>query len=202
MLHSSGVRKYVNGDKIISVMTTGAVQQLGWMDRSTLSEWYKEDPDKNHIGMVDLFTNFAGITVPMLKNLFDKKAVISVNGMDGKFTYDIPMYVPSGTFTMKDTGEGIEAPGIDESYFTIALSKAFNPGDVLSYAKDGKAEQVVVSEDHQVIAEGDYFLHTVQMNTTDKKKYFPKEKLKGGIQYWRIGHVIGEFSEQFTSYLS
>lgn len=187
----------VNGDKVIGFTTSQIIKQKGWADRASLASWYQEDYSKNHIGMVNLFTNYTDTKIPMLKNLFDSKAVLEVNGMDGSFTYDVPVRKHNGTYTMKDTSMDSETPGIDESYFTVGLSREFRPGDVLSYSEK-YGEQFVVSEDHPVIQEGDYWLHTVQHNSLDGTKWFPADKLKKGIQYFKTGHILGEFSTQFS----
>lgn len=192
------IPQVVNGDQVIGFTTTGKVKELGWMTRPSMSAWYQEDPTKHHLGMVELFTNFAQVKVPMMKNLFDKKAVIEVDGMDGSFTYDLPVYKPTGTFTMKDTSGYSDFPGLDESVFPIALSKPYQPGDVLTYDKQYGA-QLVVSEDHEVLQEGDYYVHMVHMNTMDASAYFDKAKLVAGIQYWKIGHALGELSTQFSN---
>jgi len=188
----------MNGDQVIGFTTTERVKSLGWSDRATLAAWYREDPTKNHLGLVELFTNFSQVKVPMMKNLFDKKAVLEVNGMDGSFTYDLPVYKPTGTFTGRDTSGLHEFPGIDESTFTISLSKPYRPGDTLTYDKQYGLE-IEVSEDHEVIQEGDYFLHTVKLKTNDKRAYFDKDKLRRGIQYFKTGHGLGEFSTQFSN---
>jgi hypothetical protein len=194
----TNVPKVINGDTVIGFKTTESVKQMGWMDRASLSSWYKEDPNKNHLGLVNLFTNFAEVRVPIYQNLFANKAVMEVNGADGTFTYDLPVYKPTGTFTMKDTSTEHDFPGIDESLFPIGLSKPYQPGDVLTYDKQ-YGDQLVISEDYPITQEGDYWLHMATINTQDAAKYFDKSKLKAGIQYFKIGHVLGEFSTQFSN---
>lgn len=194
----NGIPRVVNGDSVIGFTTTGMVKQAGWMDRATLASWYKEDPTKNHLGLLQLFTNATEVQVPNYMGLFEKKAVLEVNGMDGSFTYDLPVVKPTGTFTMKDTSTESDAPGIDEGLFPIGLSKPYQPNDILTYDKQ-YGEQIVVDEDHPVTQEGDYWVHMVRYNTMDKRAYFPKEKLKAGIQYFKIGNILGEFSTQFSN---
>lgn len=191
--------KTMNGDRVIGFTSTKKVKELGWADRASLASWYVDDPTKNYMGMIDLFTNYAEVKIPFMKDLFDKKAVIEVNGMDGAFTYDLPVNRKTGTYTVKDTSiEAGEKPGIDESYFTVGLSKPYQPGDKLGYdAMHG--QQFIVSDQHQVVLEGDVYLHTVSLITNDKNAYFPKEYLKPGIRYWKLGNTIGEFSENFSN---
>lgn len=195
----NGLPTTYNGDKVIKFTSSKMVKQRGWMDRATMSSWYEEDPEKNYFGLVDLFTNFAGVRIPMMKGLLDRKAVLNVNGLDGSFRYGIPVYKNTCAVTMADTSEDFEQPGIDGSFFTIALSKAYMPGEKVTYSL-AFGEQVIVSEDHQVIQEGEYFLHTVQLIGNDPRAFFPKDKLKSGIEYYKVGQSIGENSTQFGNF--
>lgn len=196
---TKGMMKTFNGDTVIGFMNSKAVKELGWADRASLNSWYQDDPSNNYMGMIDLFSNYAEEEIPFMKGLFNKRAVIEVNGMDGSFTYDLPVYKKTGTYTAKDTSNDHgDTPGIDESYFTIALNNPFQPGDILGYDAS-YGQQFVISEDHTVVQEGDYWLHTVQMVSNSGAAYFPKEKLKAGIRYWKIGHSLGEFSEQYSN---
>lgn len=196
---TNGMPKKVNGDRVVGIVSTKKLKEFGWADRASLASWYADDPTKNYMGMIDLFTNYAEVKIPFMKDLFNKKAVIEVNGMDGTFTYDLPVNRKTGTYTVKDTSvEAGEKPGIDESYFTIGLSRPYQPGDKLSY-DFMYGQQLIVSDQHQVVLEGDVYLHTVQLITLDKSAYFPKEYLKAGIRYWKVGNTIGEFSEKFSN---
>lgn len=187
----------VNGDMVIGFTSTQLMKDAGWADRASISSWYQEDTTKNHIGMVELYTNYAQVSVPMMKDLFSKRAMLEVNGMDGTFTYDIPVYKDCRTVTMIDKSTLSDFPGIDESVFEVNLSRRFNPGDVLTYDKQ-YGEQFVITEDAEVIQEGDTFTHMAHLASNDGAKWFPKDKLKAGIQYWKVGHVLGEFSEKFS----
>lgn len=190
--------KVINGDTIIGFMNSKKIKELGWADMSSLASWYQDDPNKNHLGMVQLFSNMADYRMPTYENFFKTKAVIEVNGMDGKFTYDLPVTKPSGVFTSEDTSTFSDVPGIEGSVFPIILDQPFTKGDVLTYdAMHGS--QVVVSEDYEVEQMGDSWKHWVTLNTMEPAEYFPKEKLKAGIQYFKIGHILGEYSEQFSN---
>lgn len=190
--------KVINGDTVIGFTNTKKVKDLGWMDMASLSSWYHDDPNKNHLGMVELFSSMADYRMPVYKNFFKKGAVIEVNGVNGKFTYDLPVRKPTGVYTAKDTSDYSEAHGIDGTVFPIALDQPFTVGDVLTYdAQFG--ENIIVSEDHEVRKEGDYWVHMVKFVTNDAYGYFPKDKLKAGIQYFKIGHAAGEYSEKFSN---
>lgn len=195
--HFNNLPQTLNGDKVIKFTSSKKVKENNLFDRPSITAWYEEDPDKNHLGLIDLFANASQIKIPTMKGLLDKKSVLKVNGFDGTFTYELPVYKSLCAVTMKDTSEeNGDQPGIDESYFTIALSKAYRPGESLTYSYM-YGEQVIVSEDHQVVQEGDYFIHTVKMVSNDPEKWFPKDQLKKGIEYFKVGQNLGENSTQY-----
>lgn len=197
----SGIKNFpktINGDTVIGFTNTKKVKDLGWMDMASLSSWYYDDPNKNHLGLVELFSSMADYRMPVYKNFFKTGAVLEVNGANGKFTYDLPVVKPTGIYTSGDTSDYSDTPGIDGTVFPIKLDQPFTNGDVLTYdAQYG--EQVVVSEDHPVEQEGDSWVHWVKYVTNDAFGYFPADKLKTGIQYFKVGHVLGEYSEQFSN---
>jgi hypothetical protein len=190
--------KVINGDTVIGFTSTKKIKDLQWMDMASLSSWYQDDPEKNHLGLVELFSSMADYRMPIYKNFFKNKEVLEVNGANGTFTYDLPVKKSTGCYTAGDTSDYAEAPGIDGTVFPIVLDEAFTPGDVLTYdAMYG--EQVIVSEDHEVIKEGDTWRHMVTLVSNDGGAWFPADKLKTGIQYFKVGHGLGEFSEKFSA---
>lgn len=192
-----GVPQVVNGDTVVGFVNSSTVKQQGWMDMPSLSSWYEDNPEKNHLGMVELFSAMQNKRLPIYKDLFKNKAILEVNGMQGSFTYDLPVVKRNGCYTAKDMSFQ-EFAGNDNTTFKIALDQPFVAGDVLTYdAQYG--EQVVVSEDHEVIQEGDYWVHTVTLVTNEAEAWFPSDKLRAGIQYFKVNHTLGEFSEQFSN---
>lgn len=188
----------INGDTVVGFTNTKKIKDLGWMDMASLSSWYNDDPLKNHLGLVELFSTMADYRMPSYEGFFKKGAVIEVNGMNGKFTYDLPVKKTYGIYTTGDTSTYSEAPGIDGTVFPLELDQPFTSGDVLTYdAMYG--EQVVVSSEHEVEQIGDSWVHWVIYNTTDKSGWFPAEYLKPGIQYFKIGHTLGEYSTEFSN---
>ena len=188
----------INGDTVIGFTTSKKVKDLGWMDMASLSSWYQDDPNKNHLGLVELFTSMADYRMPVYKDFFKAGAVIEVNGANGKFTYDLPVTKPNGIYTSGDTSDYAECHGIDGTVFPIEFDQPFVVGDIITYdAMYG--EQVVVSEDHPVRQKGDTWVHMVKYLTNNAFKFFPADKLKTGIQYFKVGHILGEYSEQFSN---
>lgn len=195
--HLKGFPRHINNDLVVGFTSTQKVKMKGWEDLSTLADWYQEDPNKKHFGLVSMFSEASDFRMPSYKKMFQEGAVYEVIGADGSFLYELPVETDSGCYTVGDTSTYSEAHGIDGSVFPIRLNKEYRPGDVLTYdAYYG--EDIVVSEDYVVKREGDAFIHMVQIATQNAAAYYPADKLKAGIQYFKIGNILGEYSEQFS----
>ena len=193
----SGIRTNVNGDRVIHFSNTKQFKKSGLLDVQSLSAWYDNDPAKNHLGLVNLSSSISKEEFPLLMNFFTKGAILKVNGMGDRFTYDIEIKQTSGTTTLADTSDYSTEAGIDGSYFPIVLSELFRPHVVVSYDLR-YGQQVMVSEKHEVTQEEGGFRHWVRLVTEDPKESFDNNFLKAGIDYFVVGHNLGEFSEEFA----
>ena len=70
----------VNGDTVIGFTSTQKAQELGWVDLPSLSSWYQEDPDKNHLGLIELFSSQADYRMPTYKKFCEKNNYLTKNG--------------------------------------------------------------------------------------------------------------------------
>lgn len=188
-----------NGDQVIKTVQSKSINmQNQLMDVPTMSQFMQDDPMKYHLGMVPFFGQQSpaiqnGIFPELLKN----KAVMEVNGPDGRFTYDIPLESSPHTFTSRDFSKQEGVLGIDNSKFKIGLSKLYTTGDILSNDPD-YGQQIMVTDD-EVDVQGDTFIHTVKLVTNDRQDYFMKSNLKKGITYFKVGHAIqGERATNFS----
>ena len=51
-----GIQKFVTGDKVLMFAPSTKVKNIqGVMDLSTISQWYSEDPERRHLGMMEFF---------------------------------------------------------------------------------------------------------------------------------------------------
>jgi len=187
-----------NNDQVI--MFTGAknVKSIqGYQDLPSMYSWYKEDPDKHHLGMMSLWGQQAQVTYPIYRELLQSKSVIEVNGFDGGFTYDIPVHEYKGVYTSRDMSWQ-QFPGLDGGSFKITLSREYTTGDILSNDVEF-GQQIVVSGEEPVQQMGDGFEHTVKLVDNDKETWFLAGNLAKGITYFKVNHVIlGERGTNFS----
>lgn len=187
-----------NGDTVIAYTSAKTVRSsLVEHDLSSLEEWYAEDPDKNHLGLLQLFSNIANYPLPMYLGMIKQDATITVNGANGTFRYDLPITESMEVVTVEDTSFKYAKPGIDESLFEIVLNAEFTQNDILTYdVIDGC--QLVISNERPPKQEGENWRYWCKLWSRDRVKYFPKDKLRSGIKYFKITNVLGEFSTEFS----
>lgn len=189
----------IAGNNVVAFTNAKEVKAyFGETDLSSLARWYEEDPNKNHLGLINFFRGIENYPIPMYMGMIKNGATISVNGPNGTFRYDIPVSKSFELVTVADTSNQYK-PGQDGGIFDIVLSHKFEPGDILTYnAKRGC--QMIVSGEWEIRNENGGWRHSVKMVSMSKFKYFPKEFLKAGVQYWKIGHGMGEYSTQYSSF--
>jgi len=187
------------GNQVISFMGRQEVSKAfqGVMDNASLHSWYGEDPVNAHRGLI---TSWNAMDPNYTKSIYDDlvmdKSVIEVNGWDGYFTYDTPVYEETGCYTEVDMSHQ-KYPGIDGNIFYITLNREFAPGTVLLYDSfDG--DQIIVSEEEEVINTGTGFQHPVKLVTNDKGAWFREDMLAKGIQYFAINHGVSEYGTRLA----
>lgn len=190
----------INGDYVVGFTNVKELKTLGWMDSAKVSTYLMDEKDshRKHLGLVNLFATSHQQATPFLKDLFESAAVLEV--AEGQsITYDLPVdRTEIKCYTAEDTSAEVDYPGIDGGIFAIVLSNEFTKGDILGY-DPVYGQQVMVSTEHEVEQVGENFRHYVTLQTNDKKKYFPKEKLKAGIEYVKISHKLNEFGTDYSS---
>ena len=192
-------RSLYNGDHVIKFTDRKTVQSIqGYQDMASMGSWYQEDPNKHHLGLMQLWGQQAKTTYPMYRELLANKAVMEVNGEDGSFTYDIAIKESMNCTTIRDTSNQ-DFPGIDESPFKIVLTKQFAPGDVLS-CDPLYGDQIVVSGDEEIRLVNEGFEHSVKLVSNSKRAYYDASLLVKGIQYYKISHTMfGEYAQNYSN---
>lgn len=190
------IPKIVNGDQLIAFMPSKQVKSIsGYQDMPSMHSWYKDNPDKAHLGLMNLWGKQANQTYPSIyRELLKNRSVLEVNGFEGGFTYELPIEENKGCYTVRDMSHQIK-PGIEGNTFEIVLNKQFSPGDTISN-DPYRGQEVVVSQEEPIVPEGEGWRHTVKLVDQDKETYFLASNLRAGISYYKTGHgVFGEYGE-------
>lgn len=192
MAKATNIIKQFNNGTLIASVPKSRVKDLGFTDVSLLRDTFKEN--RQHLGMITLFEQMDLVKVPLLKELTANKQYMYVNGMNGSFTWDVPL---DATFpqVVMDVEEG-EYLGVDGGSFKIKLSYPFRQNDILTYDPVDGVQVVVIGD--EIEDTGDGYIHTVQLVTTNREAYFPKSKLVAGTRFGKIDNIIGEYDKQFS----
>ncbi len=195
------LRESVNGDQVIGFTSAKEWQMSKFVDSARLSTYFQEDDGKSHtkyLGLINLFATTEHIAVPTMQNLLKDAAVLEVEPGQS-ITYDLPVNRSSTEcMTIEDTSEKFEKPGYDGTIFEIVLSREYAKGDILGYdLMYGEQIKVVEFMDAEIHGEG--FKHYVTLWTKDRSKWFPSDKLKAGISYFKITNVLGEYDTNYST---
>lgn len=193
-----GIPNLIGGNDVITFTNSKAVKAyFGETDLQTLSSWYEEDPDKHHLGLINLSRGVENYPVPMYVGMIKNGATISVNGPNGTFRYDMPVSKSDVIQTILDTSDQY-MPGRDGGIFKIAFNHKFEPNDIITYSAT-RGCQLMVSSEWEIKKINGGWLHYVRMVNMERAKFFPKQFLKAGVKYWKITDGLGEYSTQFSS---
>jgi hypothetical protein len=191
----------INGDNVIGYTSARRIADLAYQDRARLDSWYRENPDRTHLGLLQTVSARENVAFPLFEDLLKNAGRITVNGPGGTFRYDMPVNTVQSTYTVADTCTRHERPGIDSGVFEIILNQPFSPGDVLTYGAQS-GQNIMVSGETPVRQVGSGYLHTVKLVSQTRKSWYPPDKLRAGIQYFKIGHLAGEYSTQLSAPLA
>lgn len=187
-----------NGDQIIATMKAKDMKTYGgYQDYSTLTQWYREDPLKNHLGLQSFFGQQTKTQYPIYQELLQNKAVLEVNGWEGSFTYDVPVETVDELMTVVDHSDQ-EYAGVDGGTFKITLNEELAPNTTLT-ADAMFGLELRVSDAAPVKSKGGaQFEHLVTINTNNRETAYPSYLLGKGISYFVTGHGIAEYGTEFA----
>lgn len=187
-----------NGDQIIATMKAKDMKSFGgYQDYSTLTEWYKEDPLNNHLGLQSFWGQQTGVSYPIYQDLLQNKAVLEVNGWEGSFTYDVPVESVDELMTTIDNSDQ-EYAGIDGGPFKITLNEELSPGTTISADVMFGLELAVVGDEPVRSKGGGSFEHTVVLNTSNRDTWYPSYLLGKDITYFVTGHGTPEYGTELA----
>lgn len=197
MIQQKGTPKHFNSnDEVIMFVDSVDVKKMmqigGGFDYPTITSFYNEDPNRRHKGMMSLWgqqTNVNYQESNIVQDLYMKGSVLEVNGWDGGYTYDLPIYDYKGCYVTRDTSNQNYA-GIEGNKFKLVLNKPYTAGDTLSADKEF-GQTVQVSYDDPVVAVAEGYEHTVTLVTNSKSAFYDTKYLVKGVQYEKVSHYIG-----------
>lgn len=202
LLQRQNVPTHMNGEEIISIVQGkkffNAATFQGMIDRNEYL--YNEENNRYHLGLLSSWGMQGRETYPMISKLLERGAELKVKGFFGEFTYDKPFYDPKeGMKTIASTmDEAGDYPGIDESEFDIILSEKCYPGDIIGTDPYGDEDQLYVKSAEASTLHGEGWRVTVTLTSGDPEKYYNPAYLDKGIHYYKINHVVVEYTTQFT----
>lgn len=198
-VQQTGIPYQIYGNEVIGFTKSKDLKKLvpGHIDITSLQEYYDADPMRAHLGMQASWQQQETTYKPIYNELLEKRNVIEVDGFEGEFTFDVPVYTDSRIETVGDTSDQ-PYPGIDDTVFKIILSDMFTKGDVLTADPWHNEYQIVVDTDEEVKQVGSGYLHYVKLTSHSKNKSYPTWLLKPGVKYTKINHVGNEFSTTFS----
>lgn len=197
----------LNSDEIVGFVAPQILKGVqGYLDKPTVFETmyskYDEKSHIKHLGMLNLMGEANKVHLPMMHDLLKGNAVLEV-AEGTRVQYDLPIpREPSDTaIVMVDTSteeeNGTLYAGVP---FKVILDRPFTAGDILKPNPTG-GFQVRVSNDEDVEPYGGgAWLHYVIYDGNGKSKnVFPKQFLKEGMPFFKIGHKNGEYGTQFST---
>lgn len=191
-----------NGDQVIAFMGEKEYKLVSKeMDLSNLQSWFDEDIDTRNIGIIRPFGNQARISESYYLNLFDKAAVIKVNGMNGSFEYEYDISTSNEVIVVKDTSMkyDIAELGLNESHFEVVLNVKLDPGHVIGTSFTAGQQIYVIDEKPVLPAVGGGWIHYCRLSTNDKEATYDPKFLRKDTRYEIITHRLGgEFSDQYA----
>lgn len=167
-------------------------------DLNSLHSLYGRDRLTTYKGMIRLFNQKRLMNTPLLDLIAQQNAVEYVNGPEGRYRYGVPFNMDF-PYIVEDLSGDNPFPGIDGQKFKVKVSEnIFSNTDLLTYDFMW-GEQLYVTPD-EIYEESDGWVLTVSLpQGTDRKKYFPKDKLRPGTPIYKLTNVNGEYDTQKSS---
>lgn len=198
-VHQTGMPHEIYGNEVIGFTKAKDLKKLvpGYIDLTSMQEYYYKDPMKAHLGMQASWQQQESTYKPIYNDLLEKRNVIEVDGFEGDFTFDIPVYTESRVETTGDTSDQHYA-GVDDTVFKIILSDLFTKNDVLTADPFYNEYQIIVDSDEEVKQVGTGYLHYVKLTSFSKNKAYPSWLLKPGVKYTKVNHAGSEYTTSFS----
>lgn len=202
LVQQTGIPGQLNGERVIAVIrgkeNYNSSTFQGMIDRNELL--FEEDHNRYHLGLITSFGMQGKESFSNILELLKTGGELKVNGFYGSFTFDKPFYdLKKGFRTIASTeDEAGEYPGIEETEFDIILSEKCYPGDIIATDPYGETLQLVVIDSEASMLNGEGWRTSVALTSGDKEDSYPVSLLANDIKYYKIDHVVAEYTSQFT----
>lgn len=202
LVQQTGIPGQLNGERVIAVIrgkeNYNSSTFQGMIDRNELL--FEEDHNRYHLGLITSFGMQGKESFSNILELLKTGGELKVNGFYGSFTFDKPFYdLKKGFRTIASTeDEAGEYPGIEETEFDIILSEKCYPGDVIATDPYGETLQLVVIDSEASMLNGEGWRTSVALTSGNQEDSYPVSLLANDIKYYKIDHVVAEYTSQFT----
>ena len=202
LVQQTGIPGQLNGERVIAVIrgkeNYNSSTFQGMIDRNELL--FEEDHNRYHLGLITSFGMQGKESFSNILELLKTGGELKVNGFYGSFTFDKPFYdLKKGFRTISSTeDEAGEYPGIEETEFDIILSEKCYPGDVIATDPYGETLQLVVIDSEASMLNGEGWRTSVALTSGNQEDSYPVSLLANDIKYYKIDHVVAEYTSQFT----
>lgn len=191
-----------NGDQVIAFMGDKELKLVQKeMDLASIQSWFDEDMDTRNIGIIRPFGNQVRVSKSYYMDLFDKGAVLKVNGMRGSFEYEYDISTNTEIIVVQDTSGGydIDTLGADEMHFKLVLNTKLDPGHIIAPSYIHGQQLHVIDDKPVTAAAGGGWVHWVRLTSMDKEATYDPKFLRKDTKYEIISHRLGgEFADQYA----
>lgn len=101
------------------------------------------------------------------------------------------------TYVIEVLSEG-DKLGMDGQSFKFKLNKRkFANTDIITSDKYSQLAIYITAD--EIIQDGDGWVYTGKLHTTNsKQKWFPRELMRSGMKFFKIGSIMGEYSQTYS----
>src|SRR5690606_12265903 len=110
-VQQTGVPYQIYGNEVIGFTKARDLSKLvpGYIDMTSMQEYYYKDPMRAHLGLQASWQNQEFTYKPIYNDLLEKRNAIEVDGFEGQFTFDVPVYTEKRVETVGDTSDQMYA---------------------------------------------------------------------------------------------
>lgn len=191
----------VNGRVIANAhMTSSYYSKNGlgkFTDKNFVETMLRTKPDQYDKMMIRLFTDTRLYSNDLLDTVMKTEKPYMVNDPNGVFTYKIKKRAELPK-VIANLASSTAKPGVDGQEFEIVFDKnVFVVNDIITAHRYEQETQI------QVVSEGERYQNGYKFKcraaNASSSDYVNQRFLTVGVEYFKIGNVLGEFTTSFSS---